>query len=705
MGASSSISQPTGSILAYENKQKKSQEKGQKKKPWELPLVNLGIAPLDPLFLERKGYDANFDHQIKFINDFLENKSKGPSTDFSELRNLLVEEFGERSFLDNKAWLQIYLRKLDQSSAECKHKRRSSMKRLFTAQRIGRLFSQTGHPSGKGQHTFTSAQTTSSFVASNVSTKLPNVPTSRKPVPFLKPHIGRTASEEEMVDIYQKFLHLLRQNEKALGCDFHTFHRQYDMVKLLGRGAFGECKLYKQKTHDTHVPSHQANADKSYHVVVKSFFMQVPTRCHANIHRSIDRLSISAEIYLLSNLRHPHILQFMDSFASDADDGLQRNMHMTMEFADAGSLGHLIDTALAEATENNDVWICKNSKHSYGKLSDDIGSYGWDESSDSDISVQGEFELMSRQRKVEKQSSFRSSRRFVPGHGLGEEYSMKLFRQLLSALAYLHNRKILHRDVKPLNLLLFTDPSQSDDSLPSILKIADFGISRFTPGYNDLEQKTVIGTPYYLAPEIARGEDYDYASDIWAAGVVLYEMLTLQKAFDAKNYAAVIFQIVNFGAHEDPKSGPDTSQWSSRAEKPKEEVERIIKIILQSNPKKRPSAAELYAMTFTDNVSNEGFILEKLSLSSLKTGSGSFCGGPRTIADLLQCLEDLEQECRSPPIATRSRFLVWQQQWLDQLNMLRHVSTKSCNDGGLGAGSCWKISWRNFGKNQSIENF
>jgi len=92
------------------------------------------------------------------------------------------------------------------------------------------------------------------------------------------------------------------------------------------------------------------------------------------------------------------------------------------------------------------------------------------------------------------------------------------------ALGYLHDRKVLHRDIKTANILLTAENE---------VKLADFGVARKMDNTLD-NANTQCGTPFYLSPELAKAQPYDYKSDIWSLGVVLYELCALERPFQVR---------------------------------------------------------------------------------------------------------------------------------------------------------------------------
>jgi hypothetical protein len=110
---------------------------------------------------------------------------------------------------------------------------------------------------------------------------------------------------------------------------------------------------------------------------------------------------------------------------------------------------------------------------------------------------------------------------------------VRVMDQVLAALAYSHGRGVVHRDIKPANIMLAADRT---------VKIADFGIARIESS-TMTQVGTVMGTPSYMAPEQLRGEPVDARADIWAAGVVLYQLLTGEKPFDG-GYSALMHRVL-----------------------------------------------------------------------------------------------------------------------------------------------------------------
>ena len=114
--------------------------------------------------------------------------------------------------------------------------------------------------------------------------------------------------------------------------------------------------------------------------------------------------------------------------------------------------------------------------------------------------------------------------------------ALRLVLQVARALAFAHERGLVHRDVKPQNVLL-NDDGQA--------KVTDFGIARSLDVHGVTQTGTVLGTSDYIAPEQARGQKVDPKTDIYSLGVVLYELLTGEVPFSGDNFVAVAMRHVN----------------------------------------------------------------------------------------------------------------------------------------------------------------
>jgi serine/threonine protein kinase len=110
-----------------------------------------------------------------------------------------------------------------------------------------------------------------------------------------------------------------------------------------------------------------------------------------------------------------------------------------------------------------------------------------------------------------------------------------LFEQVCSALDHAHSHGIVHRDVKPANIMVLAN---------GVAKVTDFGVAKMlTAGMT--QSGHALGSPSYMSPEQVKGEELDGRSDIFSLGVILYEVLTGQRPFDGKNITTVIYKIIS----------------------------------------------------------------------------------------------------------------------------------------------------------------
>ncbi|KAK4151757.1 hypothetical protein C8A00DRAFT_35567 [Chaetomidium leptoderma] len=261
--------------------------------------------------------------------------------------------------------------------------------------------------------------------------------------------------------------------------------------------------------------------------------------------------NLYGEIHILKTLRHPHIVALHDCVESGT------HINLIMEYCELGDLSLFI--------RKRDKLITHSATHE-----------------------------LARKYPV------------APNSGLNEVVIRHFLKQLTSALRFLREANLIHRDVKPQNLLLLPSPqwresnkmvkqilSGSHDSLtpaaglPSLpmLKLADFGFARVLPSTSLAE--TLCGSPLYMAPEILRYERYDAKADLWSVGTVLYEMATGKPPFRAGNHVELLRKIE---AAEDLIRFPRECTVSS-------EVKGLIRSLLKRNPVERASFEDFFGHT------------------------------------------------------------------------------------------------------------
>ncbi|OQE74312.1 hypothetical protein PENNAL_c0080G10416 [Penicillium nalgiovense] len=265
--------------------------------------------------------------------------------------------------------------------------------------------------------------------------------------------------------------------------------------------------------------------------------------------------NLSSEIDILKGLHHPHIVALIDCHESTS------HIHLVMEYCALGDLSLFI------------------------KRRDTLGSHKYTRD------------------MIAKYPN-------PPGGSLNEVVTRHFLKQLSSALKFLRDRNLIHRDIKPQNLLLCPSPSSyrsghaqvmpykgSDDSyepttglesLP-MLKIADFGFARSLPATSLAE--TLCGSPLYMAPEILRYEKYDAKADLWSVGTVLYEMVVGRPPFRATNHVELLRKIEK---GEDRIRFPEDNPAS-------DDIKRLIRGLLKRNPVERLNFPEF----FNNNVIND----------------------------------------------------------------------------------------------------
>jgi len=154
-------------------------------------------------------------------------------------------------------------------------------------------------------------------------------------------------------------------------------------------------------------------------------------------------------------------------------------------------------------------------------------------------------------------------------------------QQILGALAAAHRRDVIHRDIKPQNVMLASD---------GLLKVTDFGIARAGAESEMTEAGSVIGTAQYLSPEQAHGGELTSASDCYSAGVVLYEMLTGRVPFDGERPVVVAMKQIN-----EPPVPPRTYEPDIPPA-----LEAVVLKALAKRPSERYRSAEEFSAALAD---------------------------------------------------------------------------------------------------------
>eukprot|EP00457_Paulinella_chromatophora_P005908 gb/GEZN01005926.1/.p1 GENE.gb/GEZN01005926.1/~~gb/GEZN01005926.1/.p1 ORF type:complete len:467 (+),score=87.63 gb/GEZN01005926.1/:210-1610(+) len=175
-----------------------------------------------------------------------------------------------------------------------------------------------------------------------------------------------------------------------------------------------------------------------------------------------------------------------------------------------------------------------------------------------------------------------------------------VMRYSLEGLQYLHKNKKIHRDIKSGNILLNHDGD---------CKLADFGVSAELTT-TMAKRKTVIGTPYWMAPEVLQSTEYNGKADIWSLAITAIEMAVGEPPHSNVHPMRAIFMIPT----SDPPTLPNPEKWGA-------DFNNFLEICLVKNPEKRPSASDLFSHPFIKKA-----------------------GSKKIIADLVEeCMQEIEE--------------------------------------------------------------
>jgi serine/threonine-protein kinase ULK/ATG1 len=248
--------------------------------------------------------------------------------------------------------------------------------------------------------------------------------------------------------------------------------------------------------------------------------------------------NLEIEIKILRTLKNPHIVSLLDCVKSDT------HFHLIMDYCSLGDLSYFIKKKSQLA-------------NSHPIIKAVLEKYPSPENSD----------------------------------GLNQVLVINFIKQLSSALKFLRSQNLIHRDIKPQNLLLCIPAHSKDEFIKNnysgfwelpILKVADFGFARYLPSTSMAE--TLCGSPLYMAPEILRYEKYNAKADLWSVGAVIYEMSVGKPPFRASNHIELLKKI---------EKSNDEINFPKNIDIP-QDVIRLICNLLKANPIDRMGFNEFF---------------------------------------------------------------------------------------------------------------
>lgn len=174
--------------------------------------------------------------------------------------------------------------------------------------------------------------------------------------------------------------------------------------------------------------------------------------------------------------------------------------------------------------------------------------------------------------------------------------------QILRAVQHAHDKGIVHRDIKPQNIILLPNGT---------LKVTDFGIARFSRSATKTLTEQAIGSVHYIAPEQAKGEQTDERADIYSMGVVLYEMLAGKVPFDSENAVSVALMQVQANAEKLTQINPNIPKG----------LEQICVHAMQKNPDDRYQSATEMLLDIEEIIKNPNTVFNYASNTEPQTKS------------------------------------------------------------------------------------
>ncbi|NWU97452.1 NEK4 kinase, partial [Upupa epops] len=237
------------------------------------------------------------------------------------------------------------------------------------------------------------------------------------------------------------------------------------------------------------------------------------------------------------------------------------------------------------------------------------------------------------------------------GRLLPESQVVEWFVQIAMALQYLHEKHILHRDLKTQNVFL---------TRTNIIKVGDLGIAKVLENQYDMAS-TLIGTPYYMSPELFSNKPYNYKSDVWALGCCVYEMATLKHAFNAKDMNSLVYRII------EGKLPPMPKDYSPQ-------LVQIIQTMLSKKPEERPSVKSVLRQPYIKQ--QISLFLEATKVKAARSQKKTVNSKPKDLCSVVS----VKNDSHSRNVAHRNNSL--EQAWKYKVNnedgIIKYKATKYC---------------------------
>lgn len=340
--------------------------------------------------------------------------------------------------------------------------------------------------------------------------------------------------------------------------------------------------------------------------------------------------NIEVEINILKRLKNPNIVKLItysipkslqDDDVNNSDEYYKKSIILVMEFCDIGDLSNIIRYS---NKDHQNEGRHTSSTYNYDMLEKITGKF--------------------------PKNSY---------DGLNCVLVYSFIKQIANALSFIQSKNLIHRDIKPQNLLLTSHPH----CLVPYLKIADFGFARFLPQQTMAE--TLCGSPQWMAPEILSYKKYDAKIDLWSIGCVIYEMCFGKPAFHAKNYIDLLNKIKTIGlkfptskldGSNSSLSSGSSSSFSSADDSDDysydildENMENLITRLLTYDPIKRMSFEEFFSHHLVKDFDSVDKTFDVESLLSLRQNESHIASkdtqaGPITYNEVFDSSSDEEYE-------------------------------------------------------------